>query len=238
MNIKLTSPFDYPTLERVTREDGDRHYVCPEGNKLKSVTTILSATSFKPGLDQWRARVGEKEANRIVNEACGLGTLMHTHLENYVEGIPRPGGNNLVRKLAQNMADQIINRGLPNVSEVWGMEQILYYPLCYAGTTDLVGIHNGEPAIMDYKTARKMKKRDMIDDYYCQAAAYINAHNHMFGTDIKKGVIFMVDRDLKYQEFIIEGLELAEAKDQWQRRLDIFLNNPLVSSEPPPEAIL
>lgn len=232
MAIKLTNPYDYPALERVTREDGDRYYVSPEGDKLKSVTTILSATSYKPGLDQWRARVGEKEANRIVNEACGLGTLMHTHLENYVEGVPRPGGNNLVRKLAENMADQIINRGLPDVEEVWGMEKILYYPGAYAGTTDLVGVHKGEPAIMDYKTARKMKKRDMIDDYYCQAAAYIIAHNEMFGTDIKKGVIFMVDRDLKYQEFIIEGLEFLEAKDQWLRRLEIFLTNPLGQAKP------
>lgn len=225
--IPLTEKFNYPELERVTREDGDRYYVSPEGDKLKSVTTILGATSYKPGLDQWKARVGEKEASRIVSEACGLGTLMHTHLENYMMGLDRPGGNNFVRKLAENMADQIINRGLPNVTEVWGLEKILYYPGAYAGTTDLVGTHMGSEAIMDYKTARKMKKREMIDDYFCQGAAYAIAHDELFGTSMKKIVIFMVDRELKYQEFVVEGNEMDYYKDQWLRRLEIFLTNPL-----------
>ena len=223
--IPLTEKFNYPELERVTREDGDRYYVSPEGDKLKSVTTILGATSYKPGLDQWRARVGEKEASRIVSEACGLGTLMHTHLENYMMGLDRPGGNNLVRKLAENMADQIINRGLPNVTEVWGLEKTLYMKGAYAGTADLIMVEDGIPSIGDYKTCRKMKKRDMIDDYFQQLCAYSVSHNDMFDTNIRRGVIYMVDRELKFERYVLEGNEFDTQLDNWFRRLEIFLKN-------------
>lgn len=219
----IVNKFDYPKLERITREDGVRHYL-HDGNPLASVTTILSATSDSPELAKWRERVGEKEANRVMEEACNLGSLMHEHLENYVQNLERPRGNNFLRVLSKNMADQIINRGLPNVDEIWGMEEILYYPEAYAGTTDLVGLHNGVPAIMDYKTSKKMKSKSMIENYFCQGAAYAIAHNFKYGTDIKKIVIFMVDRNLEYKEFVVEGSEYEEYCDKWIMRLEAFLN--------------
>ena len=80
---------------------------------------------------------------------------------------------------------------------------------------------------MDYKTSRKMKKREMIDDYFCQLSAYAIAHNELYGTEINKGVIFMADRDLNYQEFIIEGDEMILYRDKWLKRLEIFLTNKL-----------
>lgn len=223
----MIKKYSYEELERVTDPNGSRYYVSPIGEKLSSVTTILSATSYNPGLDNWKAWVGEKEANRVVTEACNLGSLMHTHLENHVMGVERPRGSNLIRTLARNMADQIINKGLGDVDEVWGMEEMLYFPSLYAGTADLIGVHKGQPAIMDYKTSRKMKKREMIDDYFCQLSAYAIAHNELYGTEINKGVIFMADRDLNYQEFIIEGDEMVLYRDKWLKRLEIFLTNKL-----------
>lgn len=215
--------FPYEKLERVTLEDGSRFYVDPSGDKLSSVTTILSATEDKKGLMEWRAWVGDKKADQIRDEATGLGSLMHTHLENHLQGIPRPGGSNLVRQMATNMADQVINRGLINVNEVWGMEEILYRPGQYAGTADLICVHNGQPAIADYKTTNKMKSRDSIPSYYCQGAAYAIAHNELYDTDIKKIVIFMVSRDLKFEEYVVEGNEFDHYCDLWKRKVDIFL---------------
>lgn len=222
--------FTYPTLERVTQEDGTRHYICDKGVPHASVTTILSATEDKTGLLEWRAWVGDKKADQIRDEATGLGSLMHTHLENYMMGIDRPRGSNLVRQMASNMADTIIERGLNNVSEVWAMEEMLYFPGLYAGTADLIGIHNGEPAIMDYKTTNKMKTKDKIGNYACQLSAYALAHNELFGTNIKKGVIFMVARDLSYQEFVFEGEEFEKAVSEWMDRLDVYF-----SQQPSPE---
>ena len=223
--MKINQLFEYKDLTKITNEEtGSRYYEDPEGNHLSSVTTILSATGFNPELDAWKERVGEKESKRICNEACALGSLMHSHLEKHIQKEERSNGSNLIHKLARNMADQVINRGFINVNEVWGIESVLYWPGLYAGTTDLVGVHNGQPAIMDYKTCRKMKTKNMISDYAMQISAYALSHNELFGTDIQKGVIFMVDRDLNFEEYIFEGYEWEQAKMQWFKRLELFLN--------------
>lgn len=221
--MEINKLYEYEKLERVTHEDGSRYYVSPTGDHLSSVTTILSATSYSPELKAWQDRVGLQEAERVRVEATGLGSLMHLHLENYVMGETRPAGNNMVRIMARQMADKVIEKGLCNVDEVWGMEEILYYPGLYAGTTDLVGIHQGKQAIMDYKTCRKRKKRSQIESYFCQAAAYAQAHNIIHRTDIKKGVIFMVSRDLEFDEFIIEGDEFDHYLELWNTKLETFL---------------
>ncbi len=219
----IKNRFEYPTLERTTASDGPRFYLDPTNNEpLPSVTTILSHTADKGFLTEWIARVGEKKAEEIRNEAAALGTLMHTHMECYVQGIPRPGGSNMIRRMAERMANKIIEDGMPNVNEVWGYEIPLYFPGLYAGTTDLLGVHNGEPAIMDYKNTKKMKKKEMITDYFCQGAAYALAHNAVHGTDIAKIVIFMVDRELNYKEFVVEGDEFIHYAELWIQRLQEY----------------
>lgn len=224
MALNVTRPFDYPTLERTTNPDGTRFYIDPtDGTPLPSVTTILSGTSDKTAIKLWEERVGKEKAEQVRKEATGLGSLMHLHIENYVMGIPRPGGNNLVRLQAARMADQIINQGLPKVNEVWGQEVAMYFPGLYAGTTDLVGVHEGIPSIMDHKTAKKMRSRDMIVDYFDQMCAYSLAHNEVYGTSIKRGVIFMVSRDLAYKEFVLEGNEFDKHMDSFLSRVDTYL---------------
>lgn len=220
----LNLQFTYPVLDRQTREDGVRHYVTPEGEALPSVTTILSATADKEHLRLWEARVGTKKANEIRDEAAALGTLMHEHLECFMEGRERPRGNNLIRKMSRTMADVIIQRGLARVDEVWGIEAPLYYPGLFAGTTDLVGVYDGRPAIMDFKNARKMRTRDMIVDYKDQLAAYSLAHNRLTGTQIECGVIFMVARDLSYETFVIEGQEFADHQVSFLTRYEQYLD--------------
>lgn len=195
--------------EKLTRIEGpSRLYATPDGSKVPSVTTILSSTADKTALLEWRKRVGEAEAQRISTESAGLGTLVHKHIENFIEGIERPPGNTPIHQMARAMSDRVIEEGLPGVDEVWGMEASLYYPGLYAGTTDLCGVYKGVPSIMDHKTAKKMKKPEWMQDYFIQTTAYALAHNEVHGTDIQQGVLFMVDRDYQYQTFIIEGAQL------------------------------
>lgn len=218
-----TPKFQYTKLNQVTRTDGFRTYGTPSGIH-PSVTTILDATSDKSGLIAWRERVGEEEANRIVKAAVGLGGLMHKHLEDYMMGLERPSGTNHVRIQAKKMADVVIEHGLCHVDEIWGIESPLYYPGLYAGTADLVGVFDGSPAIMDYKTARKMKTSDMIENYFLQGAAYLEAHNEVYNTNIDTIVIFMVDREFNFQKFVIKGKRLEDAKRKWLNRLDYWYN--------------
>ena len=218
--MNIIEKYDYPALKRITNS-GSRLYNTPSGN-LPSVTTILDKTKDKTFLVEWRKRVGDSEAKRITKEASGLGTLFHKHLENYILDKPRPSGNNLVYKLAEGMSDVVIEKGLINVDEIWGSEINLYYPDLYAGTTDLVGMHNGTPAIMDYKSTTRPKKEEWVEDYYLQCCAYALAHNELFETKINKIVIIMCSREKQYQEFICEGKKFEENCVKWTKRLDEF----------------
>lgn len=216
----LNPKFQYQTLKRV-ESNGLRLYDTP-GGKVASVTTILDKTADKTHLLEWRKRVGEEQANQISKEAAGLGTLMHTHLEYYVLGRERPQGNNLVQEMARAMADTMISQAFCDINEIWGIEASVYYPGLYAGTTDMVGVHMGAPAIIDHKTSKKPKRREWITDYFLQTCAYALAHNEVHGTDIKKCVINIVDRDAKLQHFIIEGSEFDHYCEEWTRRVDQY----------------
>ena len=209
--------------EKLTRIDGpSRLYATPDGSKVPSVTTILSSTADKTFLIEWKKRVGEAEAQRISTESAGLGTLVHKHIENFIEGIERPPGSTPIHQMARAMSDQVIEKGLTGVDEVWGMEASLYYPGLYAGTTDLCGVYKGKPSIMDHKTAKKMKKPEWMQDYFIQTTAYALAHNEVHGTDIQQGVLFMVDRENQYQTFIIEGAEFKHYSDLWLQRVEQY----------------
>jgi genome maintenance exonuclease 1 len=206
--------------------DGKRRYATPDGEKLPSVTTILDATKSeesKQALNEWRKRIGTVRAQQITTEAAGRGTRMHKWLENYIKtGETGEPGSNPYSIQSHQMAHSIIKQGLVNCNEYWGTEVPLYFPKVYAGTTDLVGVHDGSPAIMDHKQSNKLKKREWIDDYFVQLAAYANAHNEGHGTDIRKGVIFMCTADNIYQEFIIEGQEFAKYTDMWFKRVEQY----------------
>lgn len=218
--IQKNPLYEYKKLNRI--EGPSRLYATPDGKKVPSVTTILSATADKTFLNEWKKRVGEAEAQRISTESAGLGTLVHKHVENYIDGIDRPPGSTPIHVLARSMSDMIINNGLNRVTEIWGMEASLFYPELYAGTTDLVGLFEGVPSIMDHKTAKKMKKPEWMEDYFIQTTAYAMAHNEVYGTDIKQGVLFMADREGKYETFIIKGAEFDNYSDKWLRRVEQY----------------
>lgn len=221
----LPNKFKYISINKETI-DGQRKYSTPDGEKLPSVTTILDATKSeesKKALFEWRNRVGHKKAQEITTEAAGRGTRMHKWLENYVKtGKTGEPGSNPYSMQSHQMAESIIRQGLVKCNEFWGTEVSLYYPKIYAGTTDLVGVHDGSPAIMDHKQSNKLKKREWIEDYFLQLAAYANAHNEVHGTNIRKGVIFMCTADNIYQEFIIEGAEFDSYTDKWFKRVEQY----------------
>jgi genome maintenance exonuclease 1 len=102
------------------------------------------------------------------------------------------------------------------------MEQSLYFPGLFSGTTDLVGVHEGEPAVMDYKQTNKPKKAEWVEDYYLQLMAYILAHNEVYGTDIRKGVIFMCSRDFEYQQFTLEPKDFNKWQDAWLTKVEEY----------------
>ena len=146
-----------------------------------------------------------------MNLSSSRGTAMHKILEAYVL---QKGYEDLTElgKTAKKMASKVIQIGLEPVDEWYGSEVTLFYPGLYAGATDLVCRHNGLDTIVDFKQANKPKRKEWIDDYHLQIAAYAMAHDHVHGSQIRQGVIMMCTPDLYYQEFKIAD----EALRHWK----------------------
>jgi len=217
----IQKKYDYKPISR-KQVNGKRLYETPDGNAVASVTTILDATKDKTHLIAWRKRVGEQKAQEIVTEAAGVGTRMHKYLEDYIDTgeWPTPGSNPYAQQ-AHSMA-QIIKDNVMDDVEVWGSEVNLYMPNMYAGTTDLVGTYKGQPAIMDFKQTNKPKKVEWVVDYFLQLVAYAEAHNELYGTEIREGHVFMCSRAGEYQQFDVWPDEYDEWRDEWYERVYQF----------------
>jgi hypothetical protein len=221
--LQINSPYPYQEIKR-KQVDGKRLYATESG-PLPSVTTILDKTKpreKREALANWKKRVGDKEAQRIVTEAANVGTVMHNILEYWVKNEDYDPGNNVVHRQAKAMAQVVKEHVQPNLDEVWGSEVNLYYPGLYAGTTDLLGVWKGQPAIMDFKQTNKPKKREWIEDYFLQGAAYSLAHNALYETDIKSIAIFMCSRDCQWQLFEVKADEFQHWADKWAARVEQF----------------
>ena len=229
----LIQKYDYANISR-KQVNGKRLYETPDGDAVASVTTILDATKDKTHLIAWRKRVGETKAQEIVTEAAGVGTRMHKYLEDYIDTgeWPTPGGNPFAIK-AHRMAEEIRNQALVDVDEIWGSEVNLYMPKMYAGTTDLVGQYKGNPCIMDFKQTNKPKKQEWVIDYYLQMVAYAEAHNEIYGTNIREGHVFMCSRGddsmelggETYQQFDLWPHEYDEWRNEWYNRVYQYYEN-------------
>jgi genome maintenance exonuclease 1 len=231
----ITQRYNYTPLSRET-VDGKRHYCLPNGKKVPSVTTILDKTKSsesREALANWKKRVGEQQAQQITTEAANRGTRMHSYLETYVMMDDlKPLPSNPFAHPSWFMAAEIILHGLGQVDEFWGVEVPVYYSGLYAGTTDCVGLWNGKPAIIDFKQSNRVKKREWIEDYFLQLAAYALAHDEMTGTEIEQGVILMAVQPKlledqtyttpQYLEFVVAGEEFAHWKNEWIKRVELY----------------
>jgi len=216
--LTINPPYPYQEFKRKS-VNGKRLYENPYGEPVPSVTTILDKTKPKEkreALANWKKRVGEKQAQEIVTEAANVGTQMHNMLEAWVKNEEYIGESTIQSRM---MADTVKQNVEPYLDEVWGSEVNLCYPGLYAGTTDLVGVYKGKPTIMDFKQTNKPKKREWIEDYFMQGAAYGMAHNELYGTTIENIAIFMCSRDCEWQLFEVEAKEFKEWEEKWALRV-------------------
>ena len=202
-------------------------YGWPEDSHLLlSPSRILDGTKDKSGLEAWRKRVGEEEADRITNEGLSIGKSLHTYLENSIWKFCNVKYQNhppLVNPsshphaaLAANMGNIILEKGLKDRLEwVYGLEAYIFYSIYYRGIIDLVGTYEGELCIIDFKTKKEMPKEEWTEDWKMQVVAYGMAHNFRCKTHIKKGVILLVTRELEFDRIIIEG-------DEWNKYYKMF----------------
>ena len=221
--MKWSNKFNYPKSHK-SSENGLRKYLVGS-EKLPSVTSILQATKSdedKAALENWKNRVGYKEANRIKFEASNRGTSMHSYIEDFLRGRVNESFFESNEQY-KNMAKIIIESGIKGkLEEIYGMEATLYYPEKYAGTADIIGIYEGKQFLGDFKQSNKIKKSEYIQDYFLQLGAYSLAHNVIYQTNITLGIILLCTIDNFYQEFRIEGNELITYQNLFLGRLKKF----------------
>lgn len=230
MKSEESLSFEYPVLEQITKPDY-RVYKTPCGQRLPSVTTVLSATKDMTAIDAWVERVGEEEAERIKNRSSNLGNLMHNAIEDYMVGkepsFPKTMRGNIAKSMFRKIKKEFLDK---KVESVVGIEVPIYYPGLYAGTVDFIAVVEGVLVIVDWKNSIKIKKRDWCSDYFTQGASYILAHDELFETNISEFRVVMASQPndvgkVDYEEFVVKGEELEKHKDEWIERLETFYKN-------------
>ena len=184
---------------------GKRHYVTPDGNQYISITSLLSELS-KEGIQKWRERVGEAEANRISTKASRQGTAVHSLCESYIKN-----EQDFLTESMPHLVEMFesIQPLLDCIDNVHCVEGALYSDeLKLAGRTDLIAEFNGELAVIDYKTSRKIKTWEMCHSYFMQGAFYAHAYEERTGISINNIVIIMAVENE-------EPLLFRETKNRW-----------------------
>ena len=228
--MKWNKKYNYPTSSRSVI-NGSRHYTL-NNQMLVSVTSVLKMTkseSEKASLKAWQDRIGFKESLRIKNEAAQRGTEMHSLIENFLLG--RSNLNLFEQEKEkshpQKMADLIISEGLKNkLSEINGVECVLYYPgpMGFAGTSDLIGIWDNIPSVIDFKQKNSIMKEsyDSLQTMFMQLGGYSLAHNTIYDSSITQGVILLATTDLVFQVFRINDEKLIEYQNKFLDKVEQY----------------
>jgi genome maintenance exonuclease 1 len=179
-------PKNLADLKSQTFPDGKRYYTTPDGVKLPSVTTVIGAKG-KKAIMEWRKRVGEEEANKISRKASSRGTNVHTLCERYLNnedlGMIMPDAKEMFLPLKP-----LLNR----INNIHYQECTLWsVKLEMAGRVDCIGEFDGVLSVIDFKTSKRPKKKEDIDNYFAQCVAYACMYEELIGVGIEQIVIIM-----------------------------------------------
>jgi hypothetical protein len=213
-NNKRTKQFlhnfiELPNLE-TTEIDGKRHYVTPVGN-LPSVTTVIGERLPKDGLVAWRERIGEEEANKVMNQAAHRGTAIHSICENYLMNLDYRKG---VMPFDLDTFSRIKPHLDRNVGSIYGIEVPLWSAkLKTAGRTDLLAGWHGINSVIDFKTSKRVKTEDQIESYFIQATCYSMMAEQLTG--------------LKFPQIVVIIAVDHEPTQVFVKRKDLYVNRVL-----------
>lgn len=203
----IRTDLGYEDLRTVTSPSGWRVYHTPDGNSYPSITSLLSARAEKiAALEQWRRRVGEEQAEKTRVHSMRRGTEFHLAAEAYLRGsqmLAQAGAE--VREMFASVRP-VLDRRVDNIR---ALESALYSDrLRVAGRVDCVAEHEGELAILDFKTSARFKRREWMADAFVQEAAYAEMWEERTGLPVTLLVTCLAVAGGKPQIFV-------ERKRRW-----------------------
>lgn len=163
-----------------------RFYRTPRGSLYPSVTTLMSYKS-KESIKSWRESVGEKEANKISNQASTRGTKIHDLCEKYL--LNQDANTNNLSLIDSQMWNNFKSE-LNNINNIHSIEDPLYSDhLRLAGRVDCIAEWKGKLSVIDFKTASKPKRKEWIDGYFMQCTAYAIMFEEMTNIPVSQIVV-------------------------------------------------
>lgn len=211
-------------LPQLIRHDGEsRHYETPTGQKYPSVTTVLDKTSDKTFLYEWRKRIGAEAADKITKQAANRGTAMHSLCEKFVlnedlnlaEAMPLH--IHLYKQLETPLRDHVDNI---RVSE----GSLFSHRLKIAGSADLVADWKGVPSLIDFKSSRRYKRKEWIENYFIQTTLYSMMLYEMTGISCSQVVIMIAVEEENEPQVFVENITqwIPKAISRCRRYHDLF----------------
>jgi genome maintenance exonuclease 1 len=211
-------PMVIENLDTETVND-KRYYVTPSGQRLPSVTTVLGAMKKKE-IMAWRRRVGEVEANRVSKLATGRGNRVHTLAEKYLL--------NETIEWKKEMPDAIemfqsIVPHFDKINNIHYMEQALWSEkIGLAGRVDLIAEWEGKLSVIDFKTSKRIKTEDKIQDYFAQCVAYAMMYEERVGAPIDQIVVLMA---VENEQPLIFVKETKDYVDTLYEHIEFYKSN-------------
>lgn len=214
---------NYLTLIKVSDriEEGIGRIYSINGKEYPSVTTILNKNKDSSGLDEWRKSIGDSEADKIMKEAAIRGSSFHSLIENHLQGLyidEEAKGYLLYKQVIPYLKDIIpVAIEIPLYSD----------RLKVAGRCDLIGVNkkNNQLTIFDWKTSRKIKSKEWIEDYFIQATLYAMMANDCLGLQIKHiQIVIGVDNDmpLRFNEDVKNYLQKAVSRIKYFHKMKLM----------------
>ena len=199
------------TIEQINNLPGGRRYSINNGESYPSITSVLGILG-EEGLAEWRARVGEKEAERIGRQAARRGTAVHDCIETFLDGFDPKPDNPLIEIMFKQISYVLEDR----LTEIYAVEKQLYSDhLRMAGTVDLIGVFDGKLSVIDFKTSTKEKIRDWCESYFCQEAGY----SIMWEERTKMPITQLVTIIVTEESTTLEPQVFIEHRDDWAPKL-------------------
>lgn len=212
-------PMVLPDLKSETHSDGKRYYTSPSGKRLPSVTTVVGAMK-KQAIMEWRNRVGEVEANRISKLATGRGNRVHDLAERYLKNEKI----DWVREMPDSV--EMFRTLIPHlhrINNIHYIEQALWSEqIGLAGRVDLIAEWDGVLSVIDFKTSKKIKKAEDIQDYFAQCTAYSGMYEEHVGVPINQIVIVMA---VENEQPIIFIEKTGDHINTLVEHIEFYLNN-------------
>ena len=206
--------------------DGKRHYLVPDPRSgeesplaYPSITTLLGWFSGF-GIQKWRDKIGHEEANKITRQAASRGTAVHKIVEDYITN--KLSEDDLRSVMPTYHADflkfkEIIDK---SIGTIHGIEIALWsHKYHVAGRSDCIAEWDGELSVVDWKTSRKVKKREHIENYFLQGTFYAESFAELTGKKVKHLNIVMVpenEQPVVFTEKVDDWTEkLKDRVDKW-----------------------